>query len=76
MIGDRRRSCVYLKRRELSRRKAKAKGQPVVIQPPAPIALPGQGLKEKGPPIDSDIEPANEPGSSCETSGDAGSSGD
>ena len=42
----------------------KAKAEPVVIQPPAPVALPGQGLKEKGPPIDPDIEPANEPGSS------------
>ena len=28
------------------------------------MALPGQGLKEKGPPIDPDIEHANEPGSS------------
>ena len=44
--------------------KPKAKAEPVVIQPPAPVALPGQGLKEKGPPIDPDIEPANEPGSS------------
>ena len=44
--------------------KPKAKAEPVIIQPPAPIALPGQGLKEKGPPIDPDIEPANEPGSS------------
>ena len=44
--------------------KPKAKAQPVVIQPPLPIAVPGQGLKEKGPPIDPDIEPANEPGSS------------
>ena len=37
-----------------------AKAEPVVIQPPTPLALPGQGLKEKGPPIDP--EPANEPG--------------
>ena len=44
--------------------KPKAKAEPVVIQPPAPVALPGQGLKEKGPPIDPDIEPANEAGSS------------
>ena len=44
--------------------KPKAKAEPVVIKPPAPVALPGQGLKEKGPPIDPDIEPANEPGSS------------
>ena len=44
--------------------KPKAKAQPVVIQPPAPVALPGHGLKEKGPPIDPDIEPVNEPGSS------------
>ena len=44
--------------------KPKAKAEPVVIQPPAPVALPGQGLKEKGPPIDPDIEPANKPGSS------------
>ena len=36
----------------------------MIIQPPAPIALPGQGLKGKGPPIDPRIEPANEPGSS------------
>ena len=44
--------------------KPKAKAEPVVIQPPAPVALPGQGLKEKGPPVDPDVEPANEPGSS------------
>ena len=44
--------------------KLKAKAQPLVIQPPMPIALPGQGLKDKGPPIDPDFEPANEPGSS------------
>ena len=44
--------------------KPKAKTELVIIQPPAPIVLPGQGLKEKGPPIDPDIEPANEPGSS------------
>ena len=43
--------------------KPKAKAEPVVIQPLAPAALPGQGLKEKGPPIYPDIEP-NEPGSS------------
>ena len=36
--------------------KPKAKAEPVVIQPPAPVALPGQGLKEKGPPIGPDID--------------------
>ena len=50
--------------RVASQPKVKAKAQPVVIQPPAPIALRGQGLKEKGLPIDPDIEPANEPRSS------------
>ena len=44
--------------------KPKAKAEPVVIQPLAPVALPGQGLKEQGPPIDPDIEAVNEPGSS------------
>ena len=32
--------------------KPTAKAQPVVIQPPMPIALPGRGLKDKGPPMD------------------------
>ena len=50
--------------------KPKAKAEPVVIQPPAPAALPGQGLKEKGPPIDADIEPVHEPGSSSGSSDD------
>ena len=76
MIGGRRRNCVFLipdvtgiqppPVRVVS--KPKAKAEPVVIQLPAPVALPGQGLKEKGPPIDPDIEPR--------TSGDSGSSGD
>ena len=41
--------------------KPKAEAEPVVIQPPAPVALLGQGLKEKGPPIDPDIDPAGPP---------------
>ena len=45
--------------------KPKAKAQPVVIQPPVLIALPGRGLEEKGPPIDLHIEPANEPAPSA-----------